>query len=135
MVRYAQKKDDLIDYVAVMEDLYNSDRKRDYDKYFLDLNDFVKHLKQFINETDVKKIIKQIIMEQNQNASKMHISVNSMVNYLMDFQFPDCSYEELDNYVQLIDIDKDGMINEEDLDNFIKKYKFTKKPKKTNNFM
>lgn len=58
-----------------------------------------------------------------------------MINYLMEFKFPDCSYEELDNYVKLMDIDKDGMINEEDLDNFVKKYKFTKKPKKTNNYM
>ncbi len=52
-----------------------------------------------------------------------------MVNYLLDFKFQECQYQELDKYVQLIDIDKDGMINEQDLDNFIKKYKYTKKQK------
>lgn len=31
MVRYAQKKDELIDYAAVMEDLFNSDRQKEYE--------------------------------------------------------------------------------------------------------
>ena len=40
MVRYTQKKDDLIDYLAVINDLSNIFKKKSKGDYFIDLKDF-----------------------------------------------------------------------------------------------